>query len=138
MFSDWTTNITMTLYNFIHNNIQLKAPKWIQQKKINKKTKGERMHLWDSNNNRTIGSIGRLKKILLQNLNKKLGMQLIGKMKRLGVLEVRGRERDRWKCEIINLGDKEVREFKRWEEERGRWRGEVEEQPWERIYFLFF
>ena len=39
------TNITMALYNFIHNDIQLKAPKWIQQQKINEETKGERTHL---------------------------------------------------------------------------------------------
>ena len=38
MFSDWTTNITMALYNFIHNDIQLKTPKWIQQQKISKET----------------------------------------------------------------------------------------------------
>ena len=36
MLSNWTINITMTLYNFIHNDIQLKTPKWIQQQKINK------------------------------------------------------------------------------------------------------
>ena len=40
------------------------------------------------------------------------------------VQDVRGR----WKCEVTNWGDEEVREFKRWEGERGRWRGEVEEQ----------
>ena len=43
MFSDQTTNITMTLYNFIYNDIQLKAPRWIQQQKINKETKEERL-----------------------------------------------------------------------------------------------
>ena len=45
MFLDWTTNIIMVLYNFIHNDIQLKTLKWIQQQKINKEIKGERMHL---------------------------------------------------------------------------------------------
>ena len=53
-------------------------------------------------------------------------------MKRSGVQEVRGR----WKGKVINWEDKDVREFKRWEGERGRWRGEEEEQPWEIIFFL--
>ena len=39
------------------------------------------------------------------------------------------RERGRWKDEVINWGDEEVKEFKRWERERegkrGRWKGEV-------------
>ncbi len=52
----------MALYNFIYNDIQLKAPRWIQQQKINKETKEKRTHLWDSNNNRTIGTTERLKK----------------------------------------------------------------------------
>ena len=64
MFSGWTTDITIVLYNFIHNDIQLKVPRWIQQLKKNKETKGERTHLWDSNNNRTIGTTRRLKKNL--------------------------------------------------------------------------
>ena len=33
MFSGWTTDITMALYNFIHNDIQLKTLRWIQQQK---------------------------------------------------------------------------------------------------------
>ena len=35
MFSDWTKNknIIITLCSFIHNNIQLKAPSWIQQRR---------------------------------------------------------------------------------------------------------
>ena len=37
--------------------------------------------------------IGRLKKIPPQDLNRKLGVQLIGEMKRSGVQKVRGRER---------------------------------------------
>ena len=59
-------------------------------------------------------------------------MQLIGEIKRSRVQEVR----DRWKCEVINWGDEEVREFKRWEGERDRWRGKVEEQPWENFFFF--
>ena len=51
------------------------------------------MHIWDSNNNRTIGSTRRLKKITPHDLNRKLGVQLIGEMKMSGVQEVRGRER---------------------------------------------
>jgi hypothetical protein len=51
------------------------------------------MHILDSNNNRTIGSTERLKKISPQDLNRKLGVQLIEEMKRSGVQEVRGRER---------------------------------------------
>ena len=46
IFLNWTTNITIALYNFIHNDIQLKTLRWIQQQqKINKETKGERTHL---------------------------------------------------------------------------------------------
>ena len=74
MFSDWTTNITMTLYNFIHNDIQFKTPKWIQQQKINKETKGKKTYLWNSNNNRTIETTERLKKIPTHDLNRKLGV----------------------------------------------------------------
>ena len=42
------------------------------------------MHFWDSNNNKTIGTTGRLKKISVQDLNSKLGEQLIGEIKRSG------------------------------------------------------
>ena len=52
----------MALYNFIHNGNNLKLLSEYSNKKINKETKGEKMHLYDSNNKRTIGSIGRLKK----------------------------------------------------------------------------
>ena len=45
-------------------------------------------------------------------------------------------KRGKWKGEVINWGDEEVREFKRWEGERGRGRGEVKEQLWERFFFL--
>ena len=87
------SQLQLLVYIIIHNDIQLKALRWIQQQKINKETKGEKTYLWDSNNNRTIGSTGRLKKIPPQNLNKKLRVQLIGEMKKSGVQEVRGRER---------------------------------------------
>ncbi len=42
------------------------------------------MHFWDSNNNKTIGTTERLKKISAQDLNSKLGVQLIGEIKRSG------------------------------------------------------
>jgi hypothetical protein len=113
----------MALYNLIHNDIQLKTPRWIQQQKINKETKGERTHLWDSNNNRTIGITGRLKKIIqAQDLNRKLGLQLIGEMKR----SVSSRdERER---EVDKKVRKLIEEIKRLESSRGEREIEVDEE----------